>query len=510
MSASEFDSLCKKLVARLASGQIDRAEYEAQLAELQRHYGDEASTGRTSAAEATTDDWSVIRRPSVGDIATVVPAETPFREGYQLDHYQLQQRIGRGGMGEVWKAWDTTGERPVVIKLLPRELQANADEMERVRQSFQRVHALHHEQICPTHQLGRNATAGYYLVMKFIDGGTLAAYRRAYVNQCGNFPLAEVARLLRPVASALDYAHKRKVVHRDIKPQNIMVSRDGQDVQIVDFGLAAQIRTSMTRVSQVQMDTSGTYPYMAPEQWKGEYQDGRTDQYALGIVAYELLAGRLPYDAADPFILRQCALQQALPTVAGQPAHVADALAQATAKTREARFATCMAFVDGLAGKDASQRPPAAAPRGGRQPRPLPSGGREAPVAESPTPVGQTPARRARPPAPGAQPPAQPLRAEAPGQTLPPTPRPSPPRLPSDREPPVHQPPPPPVQPTARPTWWWSCRRATGCLDRRTCHAAAATQRESPVWCWEFWRGSSLAWPRSTGTMPQALLWRCC
>lgn len=87
--------------------------------------------------------------------------------------------------------------------------------------------------------------------------------------------------------------------HRDIKPQNILVVGDARDVQLVDFGLAAEIRTTVSRYTQVQLDTSGTRPYMAPEQWKGRGQDARTDQHALALVAYELLAGHLPFESAD-------------------------------------------------------------------------------------------------------------------------------------------------------------------------------------------------------------------
>jgi eukaryotic-like serine/threonine-protein kinase len=93
-----------------------------------------------------------------------------------------------------------------------------------------------------------------------------------------------VVKVLRPVAEAMDYAHRHKVIHRDIKPQNILVEGDADDVQVVDFGLAAEIRTTVSRYTQVQMDTSGTRPYMAPEQWKGRGQDARTDQYALAVV----------------------------------------------------------------------------------------------------------------------------------------------------------------------------------------------------------------------------------
>jgi formylglycine-generating enzyme required for sulfatase activity len=155
----------------------------------------------------------------------------------------------------------------------------------------------------------------------------------------------------------LDYAHNpaavhpeitRPVIHRDIKPENILIGRDGRGVQIVVFGLAAQVRISLSRTSQVEMDSVGTLPYMAPEQWRGQYQDVKTDQYALGVVAYELLADRLPFETADPVQLRECVLHDPVPPIRGQTPQVNAVLARAMAKAREDRWPTCGALVDAL------------------------------------------------------------------------------------------------------------------------------------------------------------------
>jgi len=289
-------------------------------------------------------------RDGVPTLAPDVPLPGVAGPGVMIGNFQLQSLLGRGGMGEVWKAWDTKAERPVVLKLVPRELQRAAEEMARVRDTFRRVHALQHQHICPLYLLDEDPRLGWYLVMKFIDGQTLSSYRATYAARYGSFPVEQAVKVLRPVAEALDYAHDHKVIHRDIKPQNILVEGDAEDVQVVDFGLAAEIRTTVSRYTQAQMDTSGTRPYMAPEQWKGQIQDARTDQYALAVVAYELLAGYLPFESADFDILRACVLNDPPEGIEGQPESVNRALLVGLGKRRQERFASCVELIRTIAG----------------------------------------------------------------------------------------------------------------------------------------------------------------
>lgn len=291
---------------------------------------------------AQIENWE-IREQRVDETANLL------RPDRMLGNFQLVGPIGRGGMGEVWKAFDTVGDRDVVVKFVPPELRRYPDELARVRATFKQVHALQHQHICPTYLLDEDPELGVYLVMKYLDGTTLAGYHTDLINRQGEFPLAEAVRVLRPVALALDYAHSHKLIHRDIKPANVMISRDGSDVQVVDFGLVAEFRTSISRISQQRMDSSGTYPYMAPEQWRGQYQNAATDQYALGVVAYELLAGRVPFECFDEIVLRQCVLEECVP----QLEHLSDATNQvlrtALAKQRSERYPNCVEFVECLA-----------------------------------------------------------------------------------------------------------------------------------------------------------------
>ncbi|MCL2711525.1 MAG: protein kinase [Planctomycetaceae bacterium] len=130
------------------------------------------------------------------------------------------------------------------------------------------------------------------------------------------------------------------------------------DVQVIDFGLASEIRSSLTRVSQMRFDTSGTRPYMAPEQWRGRPQSGQTDQYALAVVAHELLAGYLPFDGDDFEMLRAAVLQDTVEAISGMSDHINAALLTALAKDSGGRFGSCADFVSALAGGEIIKREP--------------------------------------------------------------------------------------------------------------------------------------------------------
>ena len=275
-----------------------------------------------------------------------------FSTGSWLDEFELVECLGRGNMGEVWKARDHAGNRDVALKFVPRDLQRFDDEISCVRETFEKIHALQDRHICPVYAMRQHPQYGVYLVMKFIDGITLSKYRRRFEK----FSSAQVVEVLTPVAEALDSAHEQGVIHRDIKPTNILIQTNPSDkeaivdVQLVDFGLAAEIRKSMTRASQVEVGNSGTRPYMAPEQWRGQQQDGATDQYALAVVAYELLTGHLPFDVEDTTILRECVLRETPQKIDGITNTVNDALQRGLAKERKNRFANCRELIKALAG----------------------------------------------------------------------------------------------------------------------------------------------------------------
>ena len=251
-------------------------------------------------------------RDSAGGWASVPELATGIR---LLGRYLVKGELGSGGMGVVYRCLDEVAGIEVAVKALPRLVARNSLEMEDVRKNFQLVHKLHHPHIAAATNLERDETTGdYYLVMELAPGMNLHQYRGRRPG--GRLPLSQVLPILRQVAEALDYAHGEGIIHRDVKPRNIMVAESGR-VKVLDFGLAAQLQSSMSRVSQAHFSTSGTGPYMAPEQWRGRRQDARTDQYSLAVTAYELLAGELPFENSDAVILREAVLHDEAPAIDG-------------------------------------------------------------------------------------------------------------------------------------------------------------------------------------------------
>lgn len=209
------------------------------------------------------------------------------------DHYLIEAEIGRGGMAAVYKALDLRLHRHVAIKLLPPDLAFNADVKTRFLREAQMSAQLNHPNIVPIYSVDERDGVVYF-VMALVEGETLA-------QQLGRSPHCEidqVRRVIGDVADALDYAHKKGVVHRDVKPDNIMLDRASGRTMVTDFGIArAAAGDSRLTVTGVAV---GTPAYMSPEQALGERDvDGRSDIYSLGVVAYQMLAGEQPFKASN-------------------------------------------------------------------------------------------------------------------------------------------------------------------------------------------------------------------
>lgn len=264
--------------------------------------------------------------------------------------YEVIEELGRGGMGVVYRCLDRTAGIEVALKALPPELSHNKAEMEEVRENFQLVSRLVHQNIAVSKSLELDKdTSDCYLVMEYVKGVSLRHWMHRMQKERGSIPLEEALAVLRQVAEALDYAHELKVIHRDIKPSNVMLTLDGK-AKVMDFGLAAQIYSSLTHISRAYHGTSGTRAYMAPEQWRGKPQGASADQYALAVMAYEMLGGRLPFDSSDAEVLKQAVLEEAVEPIKGIPSFANAALRRALSKEATDRFASCTEFITALEG----------------------------------------------------------------------------------------------------------------------------------------------------------------
>jgi serine/threonine-protein kinase len=246
--------------------------------------------------------------------------------------YHVLERIAAGGMGEVFRARDAVLDREVAIKVLHRSLSGDQGFVERFRREARAAAGISHPNIVNVHDWG--AVDGlYYMVMEYVRGRAL----RDLLNVRGRLAPAQVADVLRQTLTALDHAHRRGLVHRDVKPENVLVTTEGV-VKVADFGLARAYADGR----QTQAGTvTGTVQYLAPEQIRGEPADPRSDLYSLGIVSFELLTGRLPFTGETAMAIAYKHLSDRVPRpssiAADIPADVDAFVASATERDRELR-----------------------------------------------------------------------------------------------------------------------------------------------------------------------------
>jgi serine/threonine protein kinase/Flp pilus assembly protein TadD len=219
--------------------------------------------------------------------------------GARLSRYRIEELIGRGGMGEVYRARDEALDRPVAIKVVRGDLTADDDRLRRFAQEARAASALNHPHIIHVYEVGEHEGL-HFIAMEFVDGVTL---REAIA---GRASLSQLVRYLEQVADALDKAHAAGIVHRDLKPDNILVARD-RYAKVADFGLA-KLRRTPGRDESIESLTAegavmGTPAYMAPEQVLGERADHRSDIFAFGCILYEAVTGRRAFDAPSHFSL---------------------------------------------------------------------------------------------------------------------------------------------------------------------------------------------------------------
>lgn len=214
--------------------------------------------------------------------------------GQQIEHYQIEALLGEGGMGAVYQAQDLKLARPVALKVVRAHLARQATFREHFLQEAQATARLDHPAIIKVHDFHSHDDL-LYMVMEYIAGGSLTAYLRRLHWKKEQMALAQALHLVAEIADALDYAHRRGVIHRDIKPDNILLKAgsgapdNALHPVVADFGLAILREQNSEAIL-------GSLPYMSPEQCRGEQMDGRSDLYSLGVLLFQLLAGRPPFD----------------------------------------------------------------------------------------------------------------------------------------------------------------------------------------------------------------------
>ncbi|MCU1504635.1 MAG: putative serine/threonine protein kinase [Ilumatobacteraceae bacterium] len=262
------------------------------------------------------------------------------------DRYEIEQRIGRGGMADVFLARDLLLDRPVAIKVLFPEFAVDPNFVERFRREAQSAANLNHPNIVSVYDWGQYANT-YFMAMEYVQGRTLADVLRAN----GHINSMQAAEIASEVAAALGFAHRNGVVHRDIKPANILIGANGQ-VKVADFGIAramnAPTESNLTQVGAVM----GTATYFSPEQAQGAQPDPRSDLYSLGIVLYEMVAGRPPFGGDNPVSIAYKQVhdspQPLNQLVADVPRPFEAIVAKLLAKKPEVRYPTAEALREDL------------------------------------------------------------------------------------------------------------------------------------------------------------------
>lgn len=265
--------------------------------------------------------------------------------GDSFDHFKIRAHIARGGMSDIYRAYDQQSQRDVILKIPDSTSLGDPVQFERFQRELEVTQAMDH----PAIQRGLGSGVYQripYLVAEYIDGRSL----RDILDDEAPFPVARAVDLIRKVADGVAYCHERDIVHRDLKPENILLTSDGQPV-IIDFGLALTKKGRRVTYSGLS-NTAGTPEYMAPEQVDGKRGDPRTDLYAIGVIFFEMLAGQAPYSGDNAMAVMAQHVYQAIPRVdrlrKDVPAPIAAIITRCLQKKPEDRFRDVRAFLAAL------------------------------------------------------------------------------------------------------------------------------------------------------------------
>ena len=287
-------------VDQLFQAALER-EPEERAAFISEACGGDDSLRREVEALLAADGQagSLIEAPAYAVAAPlIVGGDTQSLVGKSISHYQIISLVGKGGMGEVYRARDTKLDRTVALKILPEEMSADAERMRRFVREAKAASALNHPNVAHIYEIGEGDGVSF-IAMEYVEGQTLAARINGHPLETN-----EIVEIGSQIADALDEAHSKGITHRDIKPANVMLTPRGQ-VKVLDFGLAKIVKPQSvdSNVSTLVPTTPGvvmgTVPYMSPEQALGHEVDHRSDLFSLGVVLYEMATGRLPFAGAN-------------------------------------------------------------------------------------------------------------------------------------------------------------------------------------------------------------------
>src|SRR3954469_20120867 len=236
------------------------------------------------------------------------------------ERYRLEEKIGSGGMSSVYRAFDPTLERWVAIKLMHRDISNDPDQLERFRREARAVAQLNHPHVVTVIDAGED-DGNPYIVFEYVEGETL----KDRIRRLGRLPVAEAVAYAVEIARALECAHSHLLVHRDVKPQNVLIDADGR-AKVTDFGIARSLEAQgLTATGRVL----GTTDYVSPEQALGHEVTVQSDIYSLGIVLYEMLTGEAPFKADTQVAVAMKHVREPLPDVQRRRPEISAALAAA-------------------------------------------------------------------------------------------------------------------------------------------------------------------------------------
>jgi tRNA A-37 threonylcarbamoyl transferase component Bud32/CheY-like chemotaxis protein len=362
MDPSRWDRL-EGLMERAADlSPPERVAFVAQVSGEDSELGAELEA-LLAAAEGAANYVDRMRRELLGTDVTDLLRDTPRAAatpdpwiGRSVSHYEIVDRLGGGGMGVVYRARDVKLDRQVALKFIAPELRRDSRAQRRFLHEARAASALDHPNICTVHEIAETEDGRLYIVMAAYEGETL----RARIDR-GPLAAAEALHIGEQVARALAAAHGRGIVHRDVKPDNVFLTRDGV-VKLLDFGLARTTDSWASGAGAV----GGTVAYMSPEQARGTPATERSDVWALGVILFEMLAGSRPFNAPDVqgtlerILTAEPDVRAACPDL---PSWIVDVVQRALAREPGSRFGNAGEMLDALRGAGAGPAHAAGASR---------------------------------------------------------------------------------------------------------------------------------------------------